>query len=68
MDRRRRRRLALTALILGGAGTAAGLLPFIANRRSGYPDQVSTYTDALKLAGIGAAAGVGAAGLIESFR
>lgn len=68
MDRRKRRRLALTALILGGAGTAAGLLPFIANRRSGYPDQASTYTDALKLAGIGAAAGVGAAGLIESFR
>lgn len=68
MDRRRRRRLALTALILGGAGTTAGLLPFIANRKSGYPDQASTYTDALKLAGIGAAAGVGAAGLIESFR
>lgn len=64
MDRRRRRRLALTALILGGAGTTAGLLPFIANRKSGYPDQVSTYTDALKLAGIGAAAGVGTAGLI----
>lgn len=64
MDRRRRRRLALTALILGGAGTTAGLLPFIANRRSGYLDQVSTYTDALKLAGIGAAAGVGTAGLI----
>lgn len=64
MDRRRRRRLALTAMLLGGAGTAAGLLPFIANRRSGYPDQVSTYTDALKLAGIGAAAGVGTAGLI----
>lgn len=64
MDRRRRRRLALTAMLLGGAGTAAGLLPFIANRRSGYPDQASTYTDALKLAGIGAAAGVGAAGLI----
>lgn len=68
MDRRKRRRLALTALILGGAGTTAGLLPFIANKRSGYPDQVSTYMDALKLAGIGAAAGVGAAGLIESFR
>lgn len=68
MDRRRRRRLALTALILGGAGTTAGLLPFIANKVSGYPDQASTYTDALKLAGIGAAAGVGAAGLIESFR
>lgn len=64
MDRRRRRRLALTALILGGAGTTAGLLPFIANRKSGYPDQVSTYADALKLAGIGAAAGVGTAGLI----
>lgn len=64
MDRRRRRRLALTAMLLGGAGTAAGLLPFIANRRSGYPDQVSTYKDALKLAGIGAAAGVGTAGLI----
>lgn len=64
MDRRRRRRLALTAMLLGGVGTAAGLLPFIANRRSGYPDQVSTYKDALKLAGIGAAAGVGTAGLI----
>lgn len=64
MDRRRRRRLALTAMLLGGAGTAAGLLPFIANRKSGYPDQVSTYTDALKLAGIGAAAGIGTAGLI----
>lgn len=64
MDRRRRRRLALTAMLLGGAGTAAGLLPFIANRNSGYPDQVSTYKDALKLAGIGAAAGVGTAGLI----
>lgn len=64
MDRRRRRRLALTAMLLGGAGTTAGLLPFIANRKSGYPDQVSTYTDALKLAGIGAAAGVGTAGLI----
>lgn len=64
MDRRRRRRLALTALILGGAGTTAGLLPFIANKVSGYPDQVSTYKDALKLAGIGAAAGVGTAGLI----
>lgn len=64
MDRRRRRRLALTAMLLGGAGTAAGLLPFIANRKSGYPDQASTYTDALKLAGIGAAAGVGTAGLI----
>lgn len=64
MDRRRRRRLALTAMLLGGVGTAAGLLPFIANRRSGYPDQVSTYTDALKLAGIGAAAGIGTAGLI----
>lgn len=64
MDRRRRRRLALTALILGGAGTTAGLLPFIANRRSGYSDQVFTYKDALKLAGIGAVAGVGTAGLI----
>lgn len=64
MDRRRRRRLALTAMLLGGAGTTAGLLPFIANKRSGYPDQVSTYKDALKLAGIGAAAGVGTAGLI----
>lgn len=64
LDRRKRRRLALTALLLGGAGTAAGLLPFIANRKSGYPDQVSTYMDALKLAGIGAAAGVGTAGLI----
>lgn len=64
MDRRKRRRLALTAMLLGGAGTTAGLLPFIANRKSGYPDQVSTYTDALKLAGIGAAAGVGTAGLI----
>ena len=64
MDRRRRRRLALTAMLLGGAGTAAGLLPFIANKVSGYPDQVSTYTDALKLAGIGAAAGIGTAGLI----
>lgn len=64
MDRRRRRRLALTAMLLGGAGTAAGLLPFIANRKAGYSDQVSTYTDALKLAGIGAAAGIGTAGLI----
>lgn len=64
MDRRRRRRLALTTMLLGGAGTAAGLLPFIANRKSGYPDQASTYTDALKLAGIGAAAGIGTAGLI----
>lgn len=64
MDRRRRRRLALTAMLLGGAGTTAGLLPFIANRKSGYSDQFSTYTDALKLAGIGAAAGIGTAGLI----
>jgi hypothetical protein len=55
-------------MLLGGVGTAAGLLPFIANRRSGYPDQASTYMDALKLAGIGAAAGIGTAGLIESFR
>lgn len=64
MDRRRRRRLALTAMLLGGVGTAAGLLPFIANRKAGYSDQISTYTDALKLAGIGAAAGIGTAGLI----
>lgn len=64
MDRRRRRRLALTAMLLGGAGTTAGLLPFIANKRAGYSNQASTYIDALKLAGIGAAAGVGAAGLI----
>ncbi len=56
--------MALTAMLLGGAGTTAGLLPFIANRKAGYSDQVSTYTDALKLAGIGAAAGVGTAGLI----
>lgn len=35
MDRRKRRRLALTAMLLGGAGTTAGLLPFIANRKSG---------------------------------
>lgn len=64
MDRRRRRRLALTAMLLGGAGTTAGLLPFIANRKSGQSDQASTYVDALKLAGIGAAAGIGTAGLI----
>ena len=64
MDRRRRRRLALTALILGGAGTTAGLLLFIANKVSGYPDQASTYTDALKLACIGAAAGIGTAVII----
>lgn len=64
MDRRRRRRLALTALLLGGAGTTAGLLPFIVNRSEGVTDNASSYTDALKLAGIGAAAGVGTAGLI----
>ena len=68
LDRKKRKRLLVGALVLGGIGSTAGALPFIADRKQGKSHTAKTFQDALALGGLGAAAGVGTAGLIEAMR
>lgn len=64
-DRIRRKRILITTLVLGGAGSLLGLVPLISHYKRGESFNKKIVKDSLLAGGLGMAGGIGLTGLIE---
>lgn len=67
-DKKRRGRILLTSVLLGGTGALLGIVPYIEAKKEGRQKDPNTIRQIINAAGIGAGLGITTTGLIELFR
>lgn len=67
-QRNRRKRVIITAAILGGAGASLGLIPFIHAKKTGQRFTMKNVIQSAKIGGAGLGTGLLATGLIQAVR